>query len=37
MTRVAVMGSGNWGTAFAMILADAGCGVTMWARRAGGR
>src|SRR4051812_1388713 len=27
------MGSGNWGTAFAMILADAGCQVTMWARR----
>ena len=33
-TRVAVMGSGNWGTAFGAILADAGCGVTMWARRA---
>jgi glycerol-3-phosphate dehydrogenase (NAD(P)+) len=33
MTRVAVMGSGNWGTAFAAILADAGCRVTMWARR----
>lgn len=33
MTRVAVLGSGNWGTAFAMILADAGCDVTMWARR----
>jgi len=33
MTRVAVMGSGNWGTAFAAILADAGCHVTMWARR----
>lgn len=33
-TRVAVLGSGNWGTAFAMILADAGCDVTMWARRA---
>jgi glycerol-3-phosphate dehydrogenase (NAD(P)+) len=32
-TRVAVMGSGNWGTAFAMILADAGCDVSMWARR----
>src|SRR6476620_5884398 len=27
------MGSGNWGTAFWMILADAGCDVTMWARR----
>ncbi|GAB2757681.1 NAD(P)H-dependent glycerol-3-phosphate dehydrogenase [Terrabacter koreensis] len=34
MTRVAVMGSGNWGTAFGAILADAGCEVTMWARRA---
>jgi glycerol-3-phosphate dehydrogenase (NAD(P)+) len=33
VTRVAVLGSGNWGTAFAMILADAGCDVTMWARR----
>jgi glycerol-3-phosphate dehydrogenase (NAD(P)+) len=28
------MGSGNWGTAFAAILADAGCEVRMWARRA---
>jgi glycerol-3-phosphate dehydrogenase (NAD(P)+) len=27
------MGSGNWGTAFGAILADAGCEVTMWARR----
>ncbi|MBB2985294.1 NAD(P)H-dependent glycerol-3-phosphate dehydrogenase [Terracoccus luteus] len=34
MTRVAVMGSGNWGTAFAAILADAGSDVLMWARRA---
>lgn len=33
-TRVAVMGSGNWGTAFGAILADAGCDVNMWARRA---
>ncbi|WP_076259861.1 NAD(P)H-dependent glycerol-3-phosphate dehydrogenase [Intrasporangium flavum] len=33
MTRVAVMGSGNWGTAFAVILADAGSEVRMWARR----
>ncbi len=33
MTRVAVMGSGNWGTAFAAILADAGCTVRLWARR----
>ncbi|MEO7754359.1 MAG: NAD(P)H-dependent glycerol-3-phosphate dehydrogenase [Terracoccus sp.] len=33
MTRVAVMGTGSWGTAFAVILADAGAEVTMWARR----
>lgn len=33
MTRVTVMGSGNWGTAFAAILADAGSEVRMWARR----
>ena len=33
MTRVAVMGSGSWGTAFALILCDAGSEVTMWARR----
>ena len=32
MTRVAVMGSGSWGTAFGMVLADAGSQVTMWAR-----
>jgi glycerol-3-phosphate dehydrogenase (NAD(P)+) len=34
MSRVAVMGSGSWGTAFSLILCDAGCDVTMWARRA---
>ncbi|MEV0280589.1 NAD(P)H-dependent glycerol-3-phosphate dehydrogenase [Streptomyces sp. NPDC050610] len=34
MTRCAVYGTGSWGTAFAMVLADAGCEVTMWARRA---
>lgn len=34
MTRCAVFGTGSWGTAFAMILADAGCDVTLWARRA---
>ncbi|MET1006830.1 MAG: NAD(P)H-dependent glycerol-3-phosphate dehydrogenase [Propionibacteriaceae bacterium] len=34
MSRVAVMGSGSWGTAFALILCDAGNDVTMWARRA---
>ncbi|MFJ1597073.1 NAD(P)H-dependent glycerol-3-phosphate dehydrogenase [Streptomyces sp. NPDC088261] len=33
MTRVAVFSAGSWGTAFAMILADAGCEVTLWARR----
>lgn len=32
-SRVAVMGSGSWGTAFAMVLSDAGQRVTMWARR----
>jgi glycerol-3-phosphate dehydrogenase (NAD(P)+) len=31
--RVAVFGSGSWGTAFSMVLADAGNEVTMWARR----
>lgn len=31
--RVTVMGAGAWGTAFAMILADAGSRVTLWARR----
>jgi len=30
--RVAVMGSGSWGTVFSMILSDAGCDVTMWSR-----
>ncbi|MQS14151.1 NAD(P)-dependent glycerol-3-phosphate dehydrogenase [Streptomyces kaniharaensis] len=33
MTRCAVMGAGSWGTAFAMVLADAGSQVTLWARR----
>ncbi|MEN3612998.1 NAD(P)H-dependent glycerol-3-phosphate dehydrogenase [Plantactinospora sp. ZYX-F-223] len=33
-TRMAVFGAGSWGTAFAVILADAGCRVTMWGRRA---
>jgi len=33
MTRVAVMGAGSWGTAFALVLADAGNEVRMWARR----
>ncbi|WFB07209.1 NAD(P)-dependent glycerol-3-phosphate dehydrogenase [Streptomyces sp. LX-29] len=35
MTRCAVYGTGSWGTAFAMVLADAGCEVTLWGRRAG--
>lgn len=32
MTRIAVMGSGSMGTAFAMIMADAGGSVGLWAR-----
>jgi glycerol-3-phosphate dehydrogenase (NAD(P)+) len=32
-TRVAVMGSGSWGTAFALVVSDAGNAVRMWARR----
>ncbi|WP_228989951.1 NAD(P)H-dependent glycerol-3-phosphate dehydrogenase [Streptomyces sp. DH8] len=31
--RVAVFGTGSWGTAFAVILADAGCEVALWGRR----
>jgi glycerol-3-phosphate dehydrogenase (NAD(P)+) len=34
VTRVAVMGTGSWGTTFAIVLADAGAKVTMWGRRA---
>ena len=30
--RIAVMGSGSWGTAFGMVLADAGNEVTLWSR-----
>ncbi|WP_181766212.1 NAD(P)H-dependent glycerol-3-phosphate dehydrogenase [Streptomyces albidus (ex Kaewkla and Franco 2022)] len=33
MTKAAVFGTGSWGTAFAMVLADAGCEVTLWGRR----
>ncbi|MGI8459858.1 MAG: NAD(P)H-dependent glycerol-3-phosphate dehydrogenase [Propionibacteriaceae bacterium] len=33
MSRIAVMGSGSWGTAFAVVLGDAGNDITMWARR----
>ncbi len=32
--HVAVMGTGSWGTTFAMVLADAGVPVRMWGRRA---
>ncbi|HEX3199172.1 MAG TPA: NAD(P)H-dependent glycerol-3-phosphate dehydrogenase [Propionibacteriaceae bacterium] len=31
--RVTVMGSGSWGTAFALVVCDAGNDVTLWARR----
>jgi glycerol-3-phosphate dehydrogenase (NAD(P)+) len=31
--RVAVLGAGSWGTAFAKVLADAGRSVVVWARR----
>ena len=33
MTRVAVFGTGSWGTAYAAVLADAGSQVRMWGRR----
>ena len=33
MTRAAVLGSGSWGTTFAKVLADAGCSVSLYARR----
>ncbi len=33
MTRVAVMGTGSWGTTFGIVLADAGGKVVMWGRR----
>ncbi|MCG7207032.1 NAD(P)H-dependent glycerol-3-phosphate dehydrogenase [Streptomyces arenae] len=32
--KAAVFSAGSWGTAFGMVLADAGCEVTLWARRA---
>lgn len=34
MTRVAVLGCGAWGTAYAKVLADTGTDVVVWARRA---
>ena len=33
MTRIAVLGAGSWGTAFAAMLADSGHQTTLWARR----
>lgn len=33
MTKIAVMGSGSWGTAFSLVLADAGNNVVLWGRR----
>ena len=36
MARVAVFSAGSWGTAFGLVLADAGNDVTLWARRDGG-
>jgi glycerol-3-phosphate dehydrogenase (NAD(P)+) len=33
MTQVSVLGAGSWGTAFSLVLADAGNDVTLWARR----
>ena len=33
MTRAAVLGAGSWGTTFAKVLADAGCSVSLHARR----
>lgn len=32
--KAAVFSAGSWGTAFGMVLADAGCEVTLWGRRA---
>lgn len=34
VVKAAVFSAGSWGTAFGMVLADAGCEVTLWARRA---
>jgi glycerol-3-phosphate dehydrogenase (NAD(P)+) len=33
MAKTAVMGAGSWGTAFALVLADAGNDVRLWGRR----
>jgi glycerol-3-phosphate dehydrogenase (NAD(P)+) len=34
MSRIAVMGSGSWGTAFSMVLSDAGNEVVLWGKDA---
>ena len=33
MSKIAVFSAGSWGTAFSLVLADAGNDVTLWARR----
>jgi glycerol-3-phosphate dehydrogenase (NAD(P)+) len=33
LTRIAVLGAGSWGTAYAKVMADAGRDVVLWARR----
>jgi glycerol-3-phosphate dehydrogenase (NAD(P)+) len=33
MSKVAVFGAGSWGTAFSVVLADAGNEITLWGRR----
>lgn len=33
MAKVAVFGAGSWGTAFSLVLADAGHDITLWGRR----
>ncbi len=33
MSRIAVLGAGSWGTAFSLVLADAGHEVDLWCRR----
>ena len=33
MSRAAVLGAGSWGTAFSMVLCDAGADVVLWGRR----
>jgi glycerol-3-phosphate dehydrogenase (NAD(P)+) len=33
MSKIAVFGAGSWGTAFSLVLADAGHDITIWGRR----